>query len=472
MLGILLLAIPAVHARIWYVNAGAPPAGDGRAWATAYVDVQQVFDNAQFAPQVDEIWVAAGTYKPTVRVGGPSDRYRSYALPAFTRMYGGFAGHETRRDQRNPERNETILSGDIGVEGSANDDCHHVVSILHEAYPQVFSGFTVTAGNADGAPDLTAIVGAGITVGRPTPIGGRASVQITRCRFTGNRSLGGGAGIFLHAGQVEIVSCDFSSNHGNAGSGAVEVTSNHSEDGCHFANCVFRDNSGGRGGAVYVTTPIRSAFTNCTFQGNVSSNPGGAVRLDLRGLDGGARAHFRNCIFWSNSPDQIADTSAIGIRIVEYSDIQGGWSGAGTNNLDVDPLFGDPAEWRLKLQNGSPCIDAGDDLAVPGDFADLDDDGIIEEPLPWDRSGFLRQYDSIVGAALVDLGAYENAHLQDCIFDLTNDGMIDLADLAILLSCFGQPADGLCSPADLDGDDFVALEDLAELLGAFGEECR
>ncbi len=386
-------------------------------------------------------------------------------------MYGGFAGNETLRAQRNPEQNETILSGDIGVVGNFNDNCHHVVSILYEAYPQVLSGFTITGGNADGVPDLTAIVGGGVTVGRPTPIGGRASVQITRCRFIENRAFGGGAAIFVHAGQVDVVNCDFISNHAVHGSGAAELTSNHSEDSCNFTNCVFRGNSGDRGGAVYVTTPIRSVFTNCTFQGNTSLNPGGAARLELRGVDGGALASFRNCIFWDNSPDQIVDVSTIGTRRVDYSDVQGGWSGAGLNNSDVDPMFRDAADGRLKLRSGSPCIDAGDDLAVPADVADVDDDEIIAEPLPWDRAEFTRQYDAMAGASIVDIGAYENPHVQGCEPDLTGDGTIDLSDVSTLLSCFGQTAEGACAPADLDGDDMVSLQDLSRMLSAFGAMC-
>ena len=42
-------------------------------------------------------------------------------------------------------------------------------------------------------------------------------------------------------------------------------------------------------------------------------------------------------------------------------------------NLDVDPLLVDPATGDLHLQEGSPCIDAGDTEAVPDGIAtDLD----------------------------------------------------------------------------------------------------
>ncbi|MCA9244134.1 MAG: hypothetical protein KDA32_09280 [Phycisphaerales bacterium] len=61
------------------------------------------------------------------------------------------------------------------------------------------------------------------------------------------------------------------------------------------------------------------------------------------------------------------------------------------------------------------------------------------------------------------------ATLTACPADLTDDGTVDLADLAALLANFGLPA----GPAEGDttGDGLVDLADLAELLSAFGTDC-
>ena len=73
---------------------------------------------------------------------------------------------------------------------------------------------------------------------------------------------------------------------------------------------------------------------------------------------------------------------------------------------------------------------------------------------------------------LVDFidGAPATITIAACPADLNNDGVIDLADLGILLADFGCTAPGPC-PGDIDNDGDTDLADLGILLSEFGNTC-
>jgi hypothetical protein len=137
-----LLIFPAAsHSGIIFVDSSATGANDGTSWPDAYTDVQMALASAT-AP--DEIWVAAGTYKPT----DGSDRMATFQLVNGVAMYGGFAGTEIIRGQRDWAINETILSGAIG-NSIREDNSIHVVSADGVDASTILDGFTITAGYAD-----------------------------------------------------------------------------------------------------------------------------------------------------------------------------------------------------------------------------------------------------------------------------------------------------------------------------------
>jgi len=161
---------------------------------------------------------------------------------------------------------------------------------------------------------------------------------------------------------------------------------------------------------------------------------------------------------------------------VSYCDIQSGYAGQG--NIDADPLFVDPDEDNYRLTAASPCIDAGNNTAVPADTADLDGDGDTTEPIPVDLDHNPRFFDDTgmpddgyppAGAPFVDMGAYEFQG-ETCFGDLDADNDVDLADLAILLSNYGSTGT-VYTAGDLDRDEDVDLTDLALLLAHYGETC-
>jgi hypothetical protein len=136
--------------------------------------------------------------------------------------------------------------------------------------------------------------------------------------------------------------------------------------------------------------------TDCTFSANYSSwnyggdRVGGMVNIK-------ASPVVLNCIFWDDAEVEIVSDPSSSPSVT-YSDVRGGYTGTG--NIDVDPLFA--SETDLRLQEGSLCIAAGSNAALPADVADLDSDSDTLEPTPLDLDGNPR----VVGDT-VDMGAYE-----------------------------------------------------------------
>ena len=132
-------------------------------------------------------------------------------------------------------------------------------------------------------------------------------------------------------------------------------------------NCIIIDNTSDIGGGLYCAEASNVTVNNCTFENNFASSSGGAVICDFATL-----LNIENSILWNDVPQEISiyGTSVV---IVNYSDVQGGYTGTG--NIDTDPFFIDPEEGDYHLQsiygsyhggawlpdlNHSPCIDAGD----------------------------------------------------------------------------------------------------------------
>lgn len=117
------VASHAANAAVRYVKSGAPGASDGTSWVNAFSTVTAAI--AASKPN-DEIWVAAGKY------AGP------ITISMSARLYGGFSGTESKREQRDWKANRTILDG--GRKGS-------VVWVQQFAGGTVLDGFTIQNGS-------------------------------------------------------------------------------------------------------------------------------------------------------------------------------------------------------------------------------------------------------------------------------------------------------------------------------------
>ncbi|MFN0138226.1 MAG: hypothetical protein ACKVS9_19150 [Phycisphaerae bacterium] len=81
------------------------------------------------------------------------------------------------------------------------------------------------------------------------------------------------------------------------------------------------------------------------------------------------------------------------------------------------------------------------------------------------------EWEFLANIATPQLGGIAVTRLAVCQGDLDNDRRVNLTDLAILLSNFGQPSGAVFGDGDIDDDGAVTLTDLALLLSQFGTSC-
>jgi predicted outer membrane repeat protein len=156
-----------------------------------------------------EIWVAVGTHKPTAG----TDRGATFQLKDGVALYGGFAGTETSRTQRNPTANVTTLSGEIGAADNS-DNSYHVVT---GATGATLDGFTITAGNANAVTTLNKY-GGGMYNYFSSPV-------LMNVTFSGNTAQYGGGGMHNESGSPALTNITFSGNSAQYGGGMHNYSS-------------------------------------------------------------------------------------------------------------------------------------------------------------------------------------------------------------------------------------------------------
>ena len=146
---------------IIFVHATTAGANDGSSWADAFTDLQPALDIAQAG---DEIWVAAGTYWPSLQTDAADPRSATFSLVDGVGLYGGFAGEESSLEDRDWQAHLTILSGDIdhndlaspvtNVDQIVGENAYQVVTARGLTADTIIDGFIITAGKADLATDI------------------------------------------------------------------------------------------------------------------------------------------------------------------------------------------------------------------------------------------------------------------------------------------------------------------------------
>lgn len=322
-----------------------------------------------------------------------------------------------------------------------------------------------------------------------------AGVRFTRCLFDNNE--GGTGGAMNASAAVTVEWCTFSNNFTHPPSnqgGAVAVGA-----GTVFTDCDFIANRANVAGAVYASG---GRFERCRFADNRTNASGGALWhtggtidyincliVGTRGsLFGSAVYHangtatFTNCTIFNNSGAGQAlyrangtlnvvncivrnpGTEFGGTVNVSYSNVEGGF--AGTGNINADPLFVDASMGLYRLQPGSPCIDAGNNAAVPmGVATDLAGaPRFIDDPATADTGAGV--------PPIVDMGAYEflPPPPPECLGDANGDLLVNFADVTEVLIQFGLPTTP-GGPGDANHDGEVNFGDITAVLTFWGAEC-
>ncbi|MFH1740369.1 MAG: DUF1565 domain-containing protein [bacterium] len=302
-------------AKVVYVSLNAAGDGSGSSWENACTSVSA---GMTASASGDEVWVKSGRYMEAIR------------MKPHVALYGGFAGTEQIRENRDWTANETIIDA-TGLNSNT------VVG----ANDAILDGFTVTGGDAD-------------WIGGDSDCGGGlhcefSSPTLANCTITENRASHGG-GLQCEYSSPTLINCTITGNAADWGGGGVSCY----QSSATLTNCTITGNTAVWGGGVdcYGSSPT---LTNCTFYGNSAAN-GNALACDSHEQTHPSTVEMANCILWDGG-DEIWNNDGSTITI-SYSDIQGGWPGIG--NINADPLFVDSDNGDYHLQNSSPCIDAGD----------------------------------------------------------------------------------------------------------------
>jgi predicted outer membrane repeat protein len=357
------------------------------------------------------------------QLGGGLFIYRSTVVIAnckFVNNRSGYTGAIQLDDGQLTVTDTSFLSNDGGLLGGALSVMYSGTLVVRrcnfKGNHALWGGAIYAAGSvtvdSSTFEQNTADVGGAVDLDRSHP------ARISDCVFVRNSATRGGA-VFMDGGpsqkwfpQPTWDRCAFLGNRATTRGGAVE-----SRDGSpRFSNCVFIGNSAPAGSVLFalsyyyyygLPTPT---LLQCTLSNNV---PGSLIEVADTAL------LVNNSIVRASPGGGASIQLQSGTAAVDNTNIEGGW--AGTGNMDADPRFvrnpisGVDGTWGtvdddygdLQLQPTSPCVDAGDNAAVPSGI----NTDLAGNPRIVDAPG-VRDY-----GERTDMGAYEHLPPLSYLFD-------------------------------------------------------
>ncbi|HZM02626.1 MAG TPA: choice-of-anchor Q domain-containing protein, partial [Candidatus Saccharimonadales bacterium] len=301
-----LMVCSAQATQFIYVNQNAPAtsARNGASWGNAYWELRDALGSPGAATasvnNPVEIWVATGTYKPT----SDTVRSKSFAVPSWVTIRGGFAGTETSPSQRPGSGAWTVLSGDIGSPDGSAITAANIGGILAGTALPPFHGeslynsynvltckgaanvmldrLVITGGNANNTDAYDApIYKLGDLEAMTWANAGDANAFATGSPLVQPDSLTSGGGIFVSnyysrpssQPTLTLQNCILIHNSAeNVGGALAAFEANLSVTGCSFL-----DNFAGKRGGAFGGLNQFSSFEQCEFSNNSANDFGGAV---------------------------------------------------------------------------------------------------------------------------------------------------------------------------------------------------
>lgn len=370
-----------------YVKAGGAGSRSGSSWNDALPKLSTALRYAQFEPQIKEIWVGEGVYKPALnalfssRFSNPKEA--TFRIPNSLQLYGGFAGTETDTAQRRPQLHPTILSGDIGVVNDTTDNAYHVVTMINDTAARV-NGFVIERGMATG-DDWTRVDGYLLLQRSGGGVYMHKAGVLENCVVRNNASEYAGGGVYIKdTGVVRRSLVHHNTTHWYGGGVYVENRSGvqdcmigentsanngggiYAMDADTVRNCVVYKNEGG---GIYAYN--KGVFINCTVTSNRSNW--------IAGFYGAGTGHqLINSIVWNNySPNQSRnyDSTAqsgktvfntLVNNLIDYVSLDGT-----KVILSEEPFFVDTLVHDYRLSKCSPALNRGNNTYVAGLSTDL-----------------------------------------------------------------------------------------------------
>ncbi len=387
----LAFAAPTFAQQRWWVDANAPPGGDGSSGAP-FDTIQEGID-AAVSGLGNTVVVLPGTYLETINFNGKTIAVRARGGPGMTKIDADGLGASAVTFESGENRRALLqgftIDGGLGTGGYGggilckNASSPRIVgNVIEDAEMQVDHSWGGGIACLEGSS--------------PRIVG-----NTIRDNYVGSSSFGytgKGGGLYCDSGSPDVLQNVFTGNFAawNGGAMAFEGTCSPLIDGNVVQNNVATDFCGGillsagspmlmnnlivengsDGGAAGVNAGSSTLLTmvNCTIANNFSMS-------SAPGMSAAGPSYVVNSILWGNDHSSTGDGVGVtqlggGGAHVSYCDIQ---NGPGTNSvaswgtamLSADPLFVS-GYFLSQVAAGqaldSPCVDAGSRLVWMPDW--------------------------------------------------------------------------------------------------------